>query len=363
MRAAHAGLALLSLAPTAAASDSSAPTRNYHAYVCAESDDVVHLIRFGPGGLEILKDVPVGSFPAEIEGPHGIGVAPDGRHWYVSISHGLPYGSIHKYATGSDDWQGDVTVGMFPATLAVSPATGLLYVVNFDLYGDMAPSSISVVETGTMLEVARVPSGIMPHGARMDASGSRLYSVNMMNDELVEVDALRFEVSRRLSLAGPDAAAHEGHAGMSMSVQPTWVTSPTPAGRVYVAGNGDDSIHEVDLAGWERLRRFETGPGPYNVDATPDGKRLIATYKKGAAVGFWDLESGEEIARVTTTRRVPHAVVVTPDGRFAFVTVEGIGGEPGGVEVYDVATASRIAELDVGKQAGGIALWDPVRNP
>jgi hypothetical protein len=60
---------------------------------------------------------------------------------------------------------------------------------------------------------------------------------------------------------------------------------------------------------------------------------------------------------------VPHAVVVTPDGRFAFVTVEGIGGEPGGVEVYDVAGAERIAVLDVGKQAGGIALWDPVRNP
>jgi len=363
VRTALLGLALLAAAPVARASDVAQPTRNYHAYVCAESDDVVDLIRFGPAGIELLKEIPVGAFPAEIEGPHGIGVAPDGRHWFVSISHGLPYGSIHKYATGSDDWLGDVTVGMFPATLAVSPATGLLYVVNFDLYGDMVPSSISVVETETMIEVARVPSGIMPHGARMDADGARLYSVNMMNDELVEIDALRFEVGRRLALAAPGAAAHEGHAGMSMSVQPTWATSPTPQGRVYVAGNGDDTVYEVDLADWKVSRSFETGKGPYNLDATPDGTRLVATYKKGAAVGFWDLEKGEEIARVTTTRRVPHAVVVTPDGRFAFVTVEGIGGEPGGVEVYDVANASRIAALDVGKQAGGIALWDPVRNP
>jgi DNA-binding beta-propeller fold protein YncE len=363
VRAAGIGLALLSLARFAAASDAAAPTRDYHAYVCAESDDLVQLIRFGPLGLEILKEVRVGSFPAEIEGPHGIGLSPDGDHWYVSISHGLPYGSIHKYATGSDEWLGDVSVGMFPATLAVSPATGLLYVVNFDLYGDMAPSSISVIETGTMIEVARIPTGTMPHGARLDASGTRLYSVNMMNDELVEVDALRFEVGRRLSLAGPQAAASHDHAGMPMSVQPTWVTSPTPQGRVYVAGNGDDSVYEVDLAGWEVSRRFSAGPGPYNLDATPDGKRLVATYKKGGAVGFWDLQQGEEIARVTTTRKVPHAVVVTPDGRFAFVTVEGIGGEPGAFEVYDVATARRIAALDVGKQAGGLALWDPVRSP
>jgi DNA-binding beta-propeller fold protein YncE len=148
-----------------------------------------------------------------------------------------------------------------------------------------------------------------------------------------------------------------------MSVKPTWVTSPTPAGRVYVAGNGDDTIYEVDLGSWEVERRFTTGRGPYNLDATPDGSRLLATYKGGAEVGFWDLEQGVEIARVATTRKVPHAVVVTPDGRFAFVTVEGIGGEPGGVEVYDVPAAERIAALDVGKQAGGIALWDPVRNP
>jgi len=361
--AAPALLALLATAAPGVASDTAAPTRNYHAYVCAESDDVVQLVRFGPGGLELIKEIPVGVFPAEIEGPHGIGVSPDGRYWYVSISHGLPYGSIHKYATGSDDWQADVTVGMFPATLAVSPATGLLYAVNFDLYGDMAPSTISVVETETMLEVARIPSGIMPHGARMDHEGARLYSVNMMNDELVEVDALRFEAARRLPLAAPGAGDHAGHAGMSMSVQPTWVTSPTPQGRVFVAGNGDDSIYEVDLGEWKVTRRFETGKGPYNLDVTPDGRRLFATYKKGAAIGVWDLEKGEEVARVATTRRVPHAVVVTPDGRFAFVTVEGVGGEPGGVEVYDVATATRIAELDVGKQAGGIALWDPVRVP
>lgn len=323
--------------------------RVYHAYVCAESDDLVQLVRFGPLGLEKLEDIPVGSFPTEIEGPHGISVSPDGLHFYVSLAHGLPYGSVHKYRTGLDEWEADVTVGMFPATLAVSPSADLLYVVNFDLYGPMEPSTISVIETTTMIEVARIDTGVMPHGARLDAAGARLYTVSMMDDELVEVDAHRFEIARRLPLG-------RGH-----SVEPTWVTAPTPRGRVYVAGSGSDTLYEIDLGSWGVLRRFEGGRGPYNADVTPDGSRLLVTYKKDAALGIWDLETGRETRRVATTRRVPHGVVVTADGRFAFVTVEGVGGEPGSVEVYDVARGERLAQLDVGKQAGGIALWNPGR--
>ncbi len=75
----------------------------------------------------------------------------------------MPYGAIHKYETRTDEWVGDVTVDMFPATLAVSPSTGLVYVVNFNLHGDMEPSRISVVEAETMIEVAQ-PCGMMPVG-------------------------------------------------------------------------------------------------------------------------------------------------------------------------------------------------------
>ena len=81
------------------------------------------------------------------------------------------------------------------------------------------------------------------------------------------------------------------------------------------------------------------------------------TYKNGGAVGFWDTDSGRERARVATTRSLPHGVVVTPDGEYAFVTLEGIGGEPGTVEVYSVASAERLGAVDIGKQASGIAFW------
>ena len=222
--------------------------RSYYVYVCAESDDQVAVVRYGPGGAEVVKTVTVGSYPTEIEGPHGITVDPDGRHWYVSIAHGFPYGSVHKYETGTDEWVGDVTLGLFPATLDVSPTTGLMYVANFNLHGAREPSSISAVEVDTMSEVARVETGVMPHGSRVSLDGTRHYSVNMMGYELVEMDALGFEITRRLPLGE--------------RVQPTWVTRPTDDGVVYVTGNNVARIFEVDLASWTVRRTFETGAGP-----------------------------------------------------------------------------------------------------
>ncbi len=330
-----------STAPTHPAPD--APERSYYVYVCAESEDQVAVVRYGPNGLEVVKTVTVGSFPAETEGPHGIGVGPDGRYWYVSIAHGFPFGSVHKYETGTDEWVGDVTLGMYPATLDVAASTGLLYVVNFDLHGPLESSSISVVETETMTEVARLESGLRPHGGRLSRDETSFYSVNVMGFELVETDALGFEVTRRLSLG-------EG-------VQPTWVTRPDREGRIFVTGNNVSKLFEVDLDSWRVVRTFDTGPGPYNAALTSDGSALVVTYKDGAAVGFWDVDAGTERARVETTRTIPHGVVVTPDGQYAFVTLEGVGDEPGTVEVYHVPSAQRLGAVDVGKQAGGIAFW------
>jgi DNA-binding beta-propeller fold protein YncE len=49
-----------------------------------------------------------------------------------------------------------------------------------------------------------------------------------------------------------------------------------------------------------------------------------------------------------------HGVAVSPDDRYAFVSVEGVGSEPGTVEVIDLRTLARVAAVDVGQMAGGI---------
>ena len=181
----------------------------------------------------------------------------------------------------------------------------------------------------------------------------------MMSDELIELDAGTFEVTRRLLLTdGTGGVARVRADGHHAAVtKPTWVQPHPTEPRAYVALNGSAQAVEVDLESWRVRRRFPTARGPYNLEVTPDGATLVVTYKGAAAVGLWDLESGEEVARVPTTRTVTHGVVVSPDGRYAFVSNEGVGSESGTVDAIDLGTRQRVATAEIGLQAGGIAFW------
>mgnify|MGYP001816207956 FL=1 len=347
------------------------PEADYWLYVAAESEDEVALIRVGPDGAKVEETIPVGSFPTDIDGPHGIAVHPDGSRWYVSIAHGLPYGEVVAYSTRTNERVGRVTAGLFPATMALDPA-GLLFVANFNLHGDHVPSSISVIETGSMLELTQIETCTMPHGARLSPDGTMVYSVCMMDDQLVEIDARTLSVSRRFGLApGREAllsghldgvsemasmqgAEHQEHEGARCG--PTWVEASPDGEVVYVACNKNAEVLELDLADGSVRRRFSTGKGPYNLAVSPDGRSLVVTLKGDQATGIFDLATGES-KEVPTTRRLPHGVVISPDSRFAFVSVEGVGGEPGTVDVIDVASGEGVARVEMGKQAGGIGFW------
>ncbi len=333
--------------------------KNYYVYVAAESDDTVHLVRFGPDGGEVVRTVTVGAFATETEGPHGIRVSPDGRYWYVSIAHGFPYGSVFKYDTADNVSVNDVQVGLFPATLDISSTTGLMFAVNFNLHGDMEPSTVSVIDTVSMLEIAQIEQGIMPHGSRTSPDGKFHYSVGMMDDTLYEIDVMKLAVGRTLHLTRydelPAQANHDDH-NMAV-VKPTWAQPHPTKPFVYVALQGVDQIAEVSLGDWKITRRFHTQKGPYNLAITPNGRMVIATCKLNNSTAIWDLDTGEELASIPASRRITHGVTVSPDNRFAFVSVEGVGDDPGTVDVIDLQTFATRASIDVGKQASGIDFW------
>ena len=72
---------------------------------------------------------------------------------------------------------------------------------------------------------------------------------------------------------------------------------------------------------------------------------------------FFDLQRGASVAVAPSSTTVTHGVVVSPDSRYAFVSVEGVGAEPGKVDIYDLRTYQRVADVEVGQQAGGITFW------
>ncbi len=95
----------------------------------------------------------------------------------------------------------------------------------------------------------------------------------------------------------------------------------------------------------------------YNLDLSPDGKMLVGTLKQGAGVEFFDLETWTSVGRVESSTTITHGVTIKPDSRFAFVSSEGVGAEPGKVDIYDLETLQRVADVEVGQQAGAIIFW------
>lgn len=352
------------------------PTRVYRAIVVSESVDEVAVIRFGPGGASVESTTPVGLSIIDPDGPHGVAVAPDQRHYFISTAHGLPGGSLWKYDARTNQPLARAVLGPFPATAQVSPDGWYAWVVNFNLHGDMVASSVSVVETGEMIEIARIPTCTMPHGSRLNPAGTKHYSACMMDEELVEIDTRSFAVSRHFFLtqgkemgmtgappvrgAVAQAAHDMGGHGMEppkpgdVGCSPTWAQPSVDGARIWVACNKSSELVEIDVARWALVRRIPAGAGIYNLAVTHDGTRVIATNKRGQSVSVFDAVTGKELARIPTSKRVVHGVAVTPDDRYAFVTNEGVGSEKATVDIIDLRSLTRVATVEVGQQAGGI---------
>jgi DNA-binding beta-propeller fold protein YncE len=367
------------------------PKAKYWAYVGAESADMIYRIRFDASGAAVEKAIGIGELAAEMEGPHGLAISKDGKYLHMTTGHGFPDGKYWKYVLGPDTLAGPgILLGNFPASIDISPDGLYAIAANFNLHGDMVPSSQSVIYTPTATEVKRVITCTMPHGSRIDPTGKFQYSGCMMDDQLVEIDTRAFKVSRRFSLAkgkeGPlpaddrgEMAAHlakpvqnpnkpevdpadVGHGDMRMKMtpntcSPTWAQPSTTGARIYVACNKSDEIIEVDRDTWKVSRRITTGRGVYNLAVTPDGKLLVATLKQGNAVEVYNLESGTSVAKIPTSNKLAHGVTISSDSKYAFVSSEGIGAEPGKVDVIDLVAMAKVGTADVGQQASGIAFW------
>jgi len=381
MRAAFLTSMLLVASTVRAQPTAQLPARDYLVLVASESVDRVALVRFGPAGARVEREKYVGWSKMEVAGPHGVAITPTATEYFVTIAHGTPFGKLVKYDAATDAQLGSVMLGNFPATAQVSPDGALVFVVNFNLHGDMETSDVSVVAAKEMVEIARIRTCTMPHGSRLSSDGTKHYSACMMDETLAEIDASTLSVSRHFFLtpgkemgmagAPPERGAsnHAAHGGAAsdmsghgmeppkvgdISCSPTWAQPSRDGTRVWVACNKSSDLVEIDTKSWTLVRRIPAGPGVYNLATTHNGTRIIATNKRDASVSVFDATTAKELARIPTTRKVVHGIAVSDDDRYAFISVEGVGSEPGTVDVIDLNTLKKVASVDVGQQAGGI---------
>lgn len=152
-----------------------------------------------------------------------------------------------------------------------------------------------------------------------------------------------------------------------------WSGTTLAADQVYVANEGADTVSVLDAASLKTLSSVRVGKMPHNVQVSPDGKlvwvtnngepgqAVDASVHKGMAQGdhavmetggaVWAIDSAtnEVVAKVPVGMHPAH-VVVSPDGRLAYVT----NGGDNTVSVIDTTARSLVATISVGQFPHGL---------
>ena len=333
----------------------------YRILVASESGDIVTELTWDGAALAVVKVVPVGIMPADIDGPHNVTAAPDGSAWYVTIAHGTPYGSLWKMSAGTDSLLGRAPLEMFPTTIALTPDGALAFVANSDFHGDHPRTNVvTIVQTAAMTPLTNLPACDMPHGVKVNHAGTFVYVSCMNSDEILEIDRQSLRITRRHKTgeqpehasAGPPIHATPG----AHDCMPTFVSVSPDDRRLYVACNHGNSLQVIDAASLALVREIPVGTGAYNVEPSADGRWIIVTNKKAQSVSLVDAQSLTEVAKIPTSKPLPHGVAYSPDGRWAFISQESVGIDPGAVDVIDLTTRVRVATIPVPRQPTGITI-------
>ncbi len=346
-----------------------APPPGYRILVASESGDIVTQLTWDGTALAVAKVVPVGLMPADIDGPHNVTSAPDGAAWYVTIAHGTPYGSLWKMSAGTDSLLGRAQAEMFPTTIAVTPDGALAFIANSDFHGDHPRVNVvTIVQTATMTPITNLPACDMPHGVKVNHAGTLVYVSCMNSDEILEIDRQSLRIRRRhktgegMSHASAGGAALPMHAGGTTPAtaqhdcSPTFVSVAPDDRRLYVTCNHGNTLQVLDAASLEPGQEIPVGAGAYNVEPSPDGRWVIVTNKKAQSVSLIDAHSLKEVAKIPTSKPLPHGVAYSPDGRWAFISAESVGADPGAVDVIDLTRRTRVASIAVPRQPTGITI-------
>ncbi len=194
---------------------------------------------------------------------------------------------------------------------------------------------------------ATIPTnGRVSHMVALTADGRRAFTSNVGDGTISELDVEGHAFVRTM----PVAARVEGIA-------------VTPSGdQVWV---GSDSVKTVSIVRTASGTVTDTIGGfgfPYRLAVTSDGRTAIITDPAGGAVRFIDIATRAEVGRVTFPAEgivptaefpgspCPEGLIVTPDGRTVYVTLQGRNL----AAAVDIATRTVVATMPTGTWSDGI---------
>lgn len=261
------------------------------------------------------------------------------------------------------------------AALAILLLTAPAAAAETLLVGNKAEDTLSIISLATGRELARLPTGKMPHEIAISPDGKQAAVVAYGGTTIDVFDIAKRTKLRTIDLSpnrrphgllwlgdGRLVATTEGSESVAVVAPDGALTSiPTgqkgthmivvaPDGRTaYTANIGSGTVSVLDLNAGAKLRDLTVGGKPEGLALTKGGRELWVGDLDAPRVSVWDTATGEKIAE-RPVDPVAIRVLASPDGKL--VATSNIAS--GTISLFDAETRAPLKTITVsGEQAKG----------
>jgi YVTN family beta-propeller protein len=322
---AHVGLVMLASVVGAAPAISQVPDRPGTLIVTNKAPSTATFIDIASG--RTLATLPTG------HGPHEIVLSKDGRTAVIS-DYGTgpqPGRTLTVLDVPARQVARTIDLGEYrrPHGLAWLPGDSLVAVT---VEASRAVLLVHVARGAVVRTITTGQTG--SHMVAVTADGQTAWTGDIGSNTVTELDLLTGQSVRHVEVPA----------------QPEAINVAPDGSEVWVGSNGTGRVSVLDTYTGAVATAAEGFTWPYRVWFTPDAETVLLPDFTGDAVRFVARRSRRELGRLTFPQEGPQGIVVSPDGRTAFVSLS----REARVVVIDVPTRTVIGHVPAGQTPDGV---------
>ncbi|MDQ3019153.1 MAG: beta-propeller fold lactonase family protein [Bacteroidota bacterium] len=274
-----------------------------------------------PNTKQVIRLVPVGGRPNDIDAPHYVTLSPDNQFFYISL---IQEGYVEKYRVSDYSRVGRMQAGQSPSHIEVSSDGNFGYVTNFESSGSITTTRKFNTSTMSVTDVFSDQRMTGPHGMALTNDGSVLYVTSEIGEYIYKISTNKFYSSDSTYLKEPiDPSVPPTGAGTG-NFKPYQVILSPDENLLFVSCRGANEIRIYDSGDLHQVNSISLGSGalPLLMKFTNDGNYLFVCNRNNNTVSVINRATQTLQTTIGDVGIQPHGVDFTSDGQYAIIACE-----------------------------------------